>query len=157
MSLHRTIASIETRSIGGNSVKKTFIDTNVVVYANDRRDWTKQRTALDLIKDLMDSGYGVISTQVLQEFAVTALTKLHQRSDVVLRTLVLLEALEIVHQTPQMIRQAVELKELYGLSFWDACIISNAEAAGCHLILSEDLNPGQFYSGIQLVNPFSPA
>ena len=138
-------------------MRKTFIDTNVIVYANDRRDRTKQQTALTLIKDLMDSGHGVVSTQVLQEYAVTALAKLHQRSDVVLRTLVLLEALEVVQQTPQMIRQAVEIKELYGLGFWDACIISNAEAAGCDLILSEDLNPGQFYSGIQLINPFAPA
>jgi predicted nucleic acid-binding protein len=138
-------------------VRKTFIDTNVIVYANDRRDRTKQRIALTVIKDLMDSGHGVVSTQVLQEYAVTALAKLHQRSDVVLRTLVLLEALEVVQQTPQMIRQAVEISELYGLGFWDACIISNAEAAGCDLILSEDLNPGQFYSGIQLINPFAPA
>ena len=138
-------------------MRKTFIDTNVIVYANDRRDRTKQQTALTAIKDLMDSGHGVVSTQVLQEYAVTALAKLHQRSDVVLRTLVLLEALEVVQQTPQMIRQAVEISELYGLGFWDACIISNAEAAGCDLILSEDLNPGQFYSGIQLINPFAPA
>jgi len=135
-------------------MSKTFIDTNIVVYANDMRDPEKQKTAVNLIAALMDSGGGVISTQVLQEYVVTALQKLHQRPDVVIRTIAILENLEVIQQSPEMIRKAVELKTLYHISFWDACIISNAEAAGCSTIVSEDLNSGQFYSGIAVINPF---
>ena len=136
-------------------MSKTFIDTNIVVYANDKRDPVKQKTAATLISTLMDSGEGVISTQVLQEYAAIALQKLHQRHDVVIRTLAILEQLEVIQQNPDMIRKAVELKTLYHINFWDACIISNAEAAGCSTIFSEYLNSGQFYSGIVVVNPFT--
>jgi predicted nucleic acid-binding protein len=135
-------------------MSKTFIDTNIVVYANDKRDPVKQKTAIDLISTLIDSGRGVVSTQVLQEYAVTALQKLQQRPDVVIRTIAILEHFEVIHQTPEMIRKAVELKTLYHISFWDACIISNAEVAGCSTIISEDLNSGRFYSGIAVINPF---
>ena len=55
-----------------------FIDSNVVVYANDGRDTAKQKLALDLIGEAIRSGNGVISTQVLQEYANVALGKLIQ-------------------------------------------------------------------------------
>jgi predicted nucleic acid-binding protein len=60
------------------------------------------------------------------------------------------------HQhTPAMIRRAVEIRKTYRINFWDACIVSNAEYAECDTIYSEDLNTGQFYSGIRIENPFS--
>jgi len=42
-------------------LKKIFIDTNLIVYANDRRDPQKQRKAIELIKELMGNGRGFIS------------------------------------------------------------------------------------------------
>ncbi len=134
---------------------KCFIDTNIIIYANDARDKEKQATAFLQVAELMTSGLGVISTQVLQEYAHVALNKLHQRQDVILRQLVLLEGgLEVIQQTPTLIRRSVEIKSTYQISFWDACIISAAELAKCHTILSEDMNTGQFYSGIAMRNPF---
>ena len=47
-----------------------------------------------------------------------------------------------------------EIKELYGISSWDASIVAAAEAGRCSRILSEDMNAGQLYCGIRLVNPF---
>ena len=52
-----------------------------------------------------------------------------------------------------MIRRAVELTQAYRIAFWDACIIADAEAAGCTTIYSEDFNTGQFYSGLRVENP----
>uniref|UniRef100_UPI0040579159 PIN domain-containing protein n=1 Tax=Candidatus Electrothrix sp. TaxID=2170559 RepID=UPI0040579159 len=135
-------------------MKKIFIDTNLIVYANDRRDPQKQQKAIELIKELMGVGLGVISSQVLQEYANTALTKLHQNHTIVLRQLNLLESLEVVLLNPVLVRRAIEIKSSYGISFWDSCIISAAEAAGCDSIYSEDLSSGQYYSGMKLVNPF---
>ncbi|MCI5218226.1 MAG: PIN domain-containing protein [Candidatus Electrothrix sp. LOE2] len=135
-------------------MKKIFIDTNLIVYANDRRDPQKQRKAVELIKELMGVGLGVISSQVLQEYANTALTKLHQNHTVVLRQISLLESFEVVLLKPVLIRRAIEIKSSYGISFWDSCIISAAEAAGCDSIYSEDLSSGQYYSGMKLINPF---
>jgi predicted nucleic acid-binding protein len=53
-----------------------------------------------------------------------------------------------------MTKRAVEIRKTYGINFWDACIVSNAEYAECDAIYSEDLNTGQFYSGIRIINPF---
>ncbi len=50
-------------------MSKSFIDTNIIIYANDARDEAKQKTALGIVAHHMKSGTGVISTQVLQEYA----------------------------------------------------------------------------------------
>ena len=134
---------------------RCFIDTNIIVYANDARDGEKQARALEIVAGHMKSGTGVISTQVLQEYAHVALNKLHQRQDVILRQLVLLEELNVIQQSSVLIRRAVEIKVTYQISFWDTCIIAAAEYARCHYILSEDMNTGQFYSGIAMQNPFA--
>ncbi len=136
-------------------MSRDFIDTNVVVYANDARDAVKQQRALVLVADAIRCGSGVISTQVLQEYANVALAKLGQRQDVVLRQLALLERLTVVPQTPALVRRAVELRGLYGIAFWDAAIVAAAEHADCARILSEDLNAGQFYGAVRVENPFA--
>jgi len=136
-------------------MKQSFIDSNIIVYANDARDKEKQAIALNVITEHMKSGTGVISTQVLQEYAHVALNKLHQRQDVILRQLVLLEEMTVIQQSPALIRRAVEIKAAYQISFWDACIIAAAEHAKCNVILSEDMNASQFYSGIVMQNPFA--
>lgn len=103
---------------------------------------------------MMKQGNGTISTQVIQEYANAALNKLNQAQDVVLRQIKLLESLEVVNQTSEQIRRAIEIMHAYKINFWDACIISNAEYSNCSVIYSEDLNTGQFYSGILIQNPF---
>ena len=135
-------------------MNRIFLDTNIIVYANDTRDRKRQKNAIKIIKDLMLQQSGVISTQVLQEYAYVANKKLQQSPDVVMRQLILLETFDVINQTPDQIRRAIELKHLYRIDFWDACIISNAETAACGTIYSEGLNTGQFYSGIKIVNPF---
>lgn len=69
-----------------------FIDTNLIVYANDQRDPNKQEKALDLIRREIRERTGVISIQVMQEYANTALYKLGQSTAIVLRQLSLLES-----------------------------------------------------------------
>jgi len=134
-------------------VEKIFIDTNIIVYANDGKNTEKQDKAIKVITDLMKSNKGTISTQVLQEYAFVALNKLNQNHDVVLRQLKLPEVFEVIRQSPEIIRRAVEIMYLYKISFWDSSIISNAEYGNCSIIYSEDLNTGQYYSGIKIENP----
>ncbi len=136
-------------------MKKIFIDTNIIVYANDCCDPEKQQKAIEVVSELMRNGLGVISSQVLQEYSSVALTKLKQDHGIVLRQLVLLEAFDVVLMEPALIRRAIEIRSSYAISFWDSCIISAAESAGCDSIYSEDLNAGQYYSGIKVSNPLS--
>ena len=131
-----------------------FIDTNVVVYANDKRDIEKQKRALEIMEKAFRERSATISQQVLQEYANTALKKLNQSPQIVLRQLVLLEELPVIFTDAAMVRRAVEMTSLYGVSFWDAGILAAAEKAGCNRILSEDLNTGQSYGTIMVENPF---
>lgn len=134
-------------------MEKTFIDTNIIVYANDKKDNIKQKKAIRIITEFMKTGQGIISTQVLQEYAYVALTKLKQTHNVILRQLKLLETFTVIKQSPEMIRRTLEIMHVYKINFWDSCIISNAEFAHCSVIYSEDFNTGQYYSGIKIVNP----
>jgi predicted nucleic acid-binding protein len=135
-----------------------FVDTNVLIYAYDLDAGSKQATAAALIEQLWQDGNGVISVQVLQEFLVNVTRK-------IAIPLPLPQARELVRSYRVWVRQpndvattlrATELMELASLSFWDALIIASAEAAGCHELLSEDLNPNQTIAGVRIVNPFLP-
>ena len=66
-------------------MEKVFLDTNIIIYANDTRDKEKQDKALQLITGLMKTNNGTISTQVLQEYASVAIRKLNQNYEIVLR------------------------------------------------------------------------
>lgn len=131
-----------------------FLDTNIIVYANDRRNPDKQAVALDLIRREIREKTGVVSVQVLQEYANTALSKLGQEPAIILRQLTLLEHLTIICPNPTMVRRAVELRALFQLSFWDASIVAAAEEAGCRTLYTEDLSDGQFFNQLRVQNPF---
>ena len=131
-----------------------FLDTNIVVYANDTRDKRKQKRCIEIIERALTTGDATVSTQVLFEYASVALTKLGQSAAVVRRQIELLSSLPVVPQSAALAIRATEIKELYGLSFWDAAIIAAAAEGGCSQILSEDMNAGQTYCGVRLVNPF---
>jgi predicted nucleic acid-binding protein len=136
-------------------MEKIFIDSNIIISANDGREPGRQIKAIKAITELIKGKNGAISTQVLQEYAATALGKLALDQEVVLRQLKLLESLEVVRPTPAMIRRAAEISIAYRINFWDAGIISQAEAANCSCLFSEDLTGGQYFSGIKIVNPLA--
>jgi predicted nucleic acid-binding protein len=133
---------------------KSFLDTNLIVYANDSRFPEKQARAIEIISEAMRGGTGVISTQVMQEYAVIAIGKLRQDPDIILRQLLLLESLEVVEISPALIRRALELQYRYQIHYWDASILAAAEHAQCGRLLTEDLNPGQLYATVRIENPF---
>jgi predicted nucleic acid-binding protein len=137
-------------------MRRYFIDSNVLVYANDRNAGEKQDRAIEVIERCMKAGNGVISIQVLQEYANIALAKLMQDAAVVLRQLSLLDVFKVIAPSPAMVRRGVEIRSAYRISFWDAGIVAAAESADCNCILSEDLNTGQFYAGVKVTNPFAP-
>jgi len=131
-----------------------FLDTNIIVYANDKRDKHKQMRCVELIAHVLQTRQATVSTQVFFEYANVALSKLGQSASVVRRQIELLSTLPVIPQSATLAIRAVEIKELYGISFWDASIVAAAEAGRCSRILSEDMNAGQLYCGIRLVNPF---
>jgi len=89
---------------GSRTMKRAFIDSNIIVYANDCQAGPKQSRAIQVVKDRMRDQTGVTSTQVMQEYANAAISKLNQDCSVVLRQLRLLERLSLSPITPQTTR-----------------------------------------------------
>jgi predicted nucleic acid-binding protein len=133
-----------------------FVDTNVLVYAHDLSAGAKAERAQALLRALWESQRGCLSIQVVQEFYVTITRKLprHVPPEVAVQIIVDLSAWKI--HSPQMddIVKAIEIQLRYRISFWDALIVQSAERMGCEVIWSEDLNPGQRYNGVQVMDPF---
>jgi len=133
---------------------KVFIDTNILVYAMDTFDKAKQKRCRDLLRGVEGNLRGVVSTQVLQEFYVTATRKLGTDPLLVKDLLHAFERFEIVIVSPEIIMEAIDSSILNRLSFWDALIVAAAESARCERIWTEDLNHGQIIRGVRVENPF---
>ncbi len=135
---------------------RTFIDTNVLVYRYDNRDPIKQLRAQELLKTGIGNETAVISAQVLGEFFTTVTRKIQNplSADDAQAAVDLISTLSVVSLDLALVRRAISTQRRYGISYWDALIVVAAESAGCTRILSEDLNPGQAYNGVVVVNPF---
>ena len=133
-----------------------FFDTNVLVYAATDQDPRKRDIARELISHSIEINHdGCISTQVLHEFCNTMLAKrLRTRKEIDGLLDYFRELLE-TDVTVDLVRHALEVKEEYGIQYFDALIVSAAEKLGCHEIVTEDLNPNQLYRGMAIVNPFA--
>lgn len=136
----------------------SFVDTNILIYAEDRDAKRKHEVARALIVELWDSRAGVLSVQVLQEFYVNVTKKLK-------RPLAAAKAREIVEEyltwtvidnTGPLVLDAIDLQRKAQLSFWDAMIVQAAIQAGCDRLYSEDMNGGQRFGSVTVVNPFRP-
>jgi len=136
-------------------MSKVFIDTNILIYAMDKYHPEKRSRCRDLLKSLSIELKGVISTQVMQEFYVTATRKLGADPLAVKDLLSAFERFETVLITPEIIREAVDCSILNRLSFWDSLIVSAAERASCETLWTEDLNQGQMIKGVRIENPLS--
>ena len=132
-----------------------FFDTNVLVYAQDDSNPEKRAIAIDLITHALEVNHdGCISTQVLQEFCNTMYKKTKRTKEEIDTMLDGFRDLLATDVTIDLVRHAIEVKEEYGIQFYDALIVSTAEKLGCTEIVSEDLNPDQTYRGMAVVNPF---
>ena len=135
---------------------RVFLDTNILIYAHDRGAGERHEKARDLIDRLWWNRRGVLSTQVLQEFAVNVRRKAKnpipaEEVEAVIRDYL---TWEVVVNGGEAILGALKVEERYGISFWDALLVSAANLAGVDQLFTEDLNHGQKYDTVQVINPF---
>ena len=140
-------------------IVKTFVDTNVLVYAYDRASGWKHGRARDLVEKLWNEGSGLLSTQVLQELYVNVRRKARPPvPQEEARTLVAdYLAWDPVVNDGAAVLEAVDVGHRHQLSFWDALIVVAARKGGASVIYSEDLNHGQMFGSVQVLNPFNEA
>jgi predicted nucleic acid-binding protein len=133
---------------------RSFFDTNVLIYADDKAAPAKQRRAIELLAQHRRARTGVLSLQVLQEYFVTVTRKL--RVDVVIarRKVELLAEFDVAAPEISDILAAIDLHRLHGFSFWDALVVRAAKQAGCGILYSEDMQGEREIEGVRIVNPF---
>ena len=134
--------------------ERLFLDTNVLLYADDLDAGPKRMTARAILREALTLRTGVVSTQVLQEYFVVATRKLGVTAAVARRKVELLATIDVVRIEVSHIVAAIDLTRLHSLSFWDALIIRCAATVGCTRLLTEDLQHGQVINDVRIENPF---
>ena len=136
---------------------KTFVDTNVLVYAHDLKAGARHDAARTRVEQLWETRSGVVSTQVLQELyaVVTRKTAIPITVSAARQLVKDYLAWECVVNDADAIVAAFDFESRYRISFWDALIVNAANAAGADVLLTEDLSPSQRYGDVVVENPFA--
>jgi predicted nucleic acid-binding protein len=135
-----------------------FVDTNVLLYAQDPSLPDKRKRAVEWLAVLADEGLAVISPQVMNEFAHSILRKFRNLDiDQLVDELELLESFCRAPTTADTTVKGLLILQRYKLSFYDAVLIASALSAGCGIFLSEDLSHHQTIGALRIVNPFRAA
>jgi predicted nucleic acid-binding protein len=131
-----------------------FLDTNVLLYAYDLDAPAKRTVALDLVRAGWERlGEAAISVQVLQELHVN----LTRRGVPVAEASQIIRDFSVwpvVENTLELLRSALDEQARWQLSLWDALILAATRASGAGELVTEDLNHGQDYGGVRVINPF---
>jgi predicted nucleic acid-binding protein len=127
-----------------------FFDTNILLYLLSGDDVKANRAEEEL-----GTG-GVISVQVLNEFAAVASRKLKMPVAEIREAEEAIRAVcRVVPLSEETHDRGLQITERYGLSVYDAMIVAAALLAGCGTILSEDMQNGMRFDGlIEIRNPF---
>lgn len=137
---------------------ESFVDTNILIYAacGAVDDPVKHARAWEIIRD---ANYA-ISGQVMAEFYVNATKKDERKKFVPLeqeQAIAWVDTLSLQPVVPidqLIVQEAVGLSQRYQISYWDAALIAAAEAINAKTLYTEDLNHGQTYGSVKVINPF---
>lgn len=133
-----------------------FVDTNVVVYRHAALDPAKQARADSWYTLLWRLRMGRVSFQVLQETYSALTRKLRpavpgSEAQAIVRGLC---AWNPVPVNISILERAWLLQARNSISWWDALIVAAAQASGCAILLTADLQHGQVFDSVRVINPF---
>jgi predicted nucleic acid-binding protein len=134
--------------------ERRFLDTNVLVYADDSRYPEKQKRAVELIDQALRENALVLSAQVLQEYFVAITGKLGVPVPIARSQVSLYRLTDVILPDVDDILAAIDLHQLRGFSFWDCLVIRTALIGRCSVLYSEDLQHGQRIDSLTIVDPF---
>lgn len=136
---------------------KFFLDTNILVYSFDPSSPNKTERADRLISEGLESGKGVISYQVVQEFFNVAFRRFPEpmrigHAEQFLSTV--LYPLWAVQSSPALCLKALQILDRFRLQWYDALIVAAALEAECGILFSEDFQNAQRFDDLEVRNPF---
>lgn len=131
------------------------LDTNILAYAEGVNGAAKKKSALDIIQRLPPESTFLPVQAIGELFHV--LVRKAGRTPERARNAILSwqDAFPLIETSPAIMLAAADLAVHHQFTIWDAVIFSAAAAAGCRLLLSEDLHPGFTWSGVTIANPFA--
>ena len=135
------------------------VDTNLLVYALDRREPEKRERAREVLRRVGGAGTAALPAQVLSEFANACLRKLEPRpdSEAIRREVErLMLAFAILPLTGPVVLEALRGVREHLLSYYEAQIWAVARLGQVAVILSEDFNAGMVLDGVSFTNPLDP-
>lgn len=136
---------------------RIMVDTNILLYAYDRGEPSKQPQALIVLDHLAVNGLGVLTSQVLAEFFVNATRKLKPpltTEEAYGRIQNYLLSWEILDITGPIVLEAARGVRTYQMAYWDAQIWASAKMNQIRVVFSEDFSERVIIEGISFVNPF---
>ena len=134
-----------------------FLDTNIFVYSLDLTVPAKSRRATKLIRDALDTGNGIVSYQVVQEFFSVAFRRFAKPMSAFAAEEYLNTAfrpLLAVHSSPALFVSALQIYAQHRLSWLDSLIVAAAQEAACSILYTEDMQHGQRVDDLRIENPF---
>jgi len=136
---------------------KYFIDTNIFVCSFDHDQPAKKARALALIQESLETGSGIISTQVIQEFLSVATQKFivpMKIEDAKEYLRLVMNPLCQIYPDLALYESCLEIQSETKYSFYDSLILASALRGGCNVLYSEDLQEGQMVRELKIVNPY---
>lgn len=133
-----------------------FVDTNVLIYARDTRDFRKQSRALQWLDSLRQKKALVVSHQILAEYYSVVRARLRPGLDTRDARLDLSTFMTWTVITPDtsLYSLAFAVEDTYRFSWWDCLIVAAAMRGGCTHLLTEDIQHGQDLGGLKVLDPF---
>lgn len=136
---------------------RIMVDTNILLYAYDRGEPSKQPQALIVLDHLAVNGLGVLTSQVLAEFFVNATRRLKPpltTEEAYGRIQNYLLSWEILDITGPIVLEAARGVRTYQMAYWDAQIWASAKMNQIRVVFSEDFSERVIIEGVSFVNPF---
>ena|ERR1700677_2092763 len=134
-----------------------FLDTNIFIYSFEQSAAVKARKSTELIRKALATQKGIVSYQVVQEFFNAALRKFARpmkAADAEQYFGTVFRPLLAVHSSPALYAEALHFQAISRLSWYDSLIVCGAIQAQCDFLFTEDLQHGQQFGSLQVVNPF---
>jgi predicted nucleic acid-binding protein len=137
---------------------KFFLDTNIFVYAFDATAPVKARKAARLVRDAVDTGKGIVSYQVAQEFFNVAFRRFAQpmgAAEAEQYLITVFRPLLAIHSSPALYVEALRIAGKYRVAWYDSIIVASALEGRCDVLYSEDFQQGREIEGLRIENPFA--
>ncbi len=134
-----------------------FLDTNIFVYTFDAKAPAKAKKAAQLVRRAADSGEGIVSYQVVQEFFNVAFRRFAQpmsTAEAEQYLITVFRPLLAIHSSPAVYVAALRIAGKHRIAWYDSLIVAAALEGKCETLYSEDLRHDRTIEGLRIENPF---